>query len=54
MSSFECSKYHKMETGETVCRICGGRVRYMDGMNSQQLEDLDRRADRRIEEEEEE
>ncbi len=54
MSSFTCGKGHEMETGDRFCKICGGRVRFMDGMNSRQLEALDREADRRAEKEEEE
>ena len=38
MSEFQCSKGHDMAPSlGPLCRICGGRVTYMDGMSNSEL-----------------
>jgi hypothetical protein len=52
MSEFTCSKGHEMATGDIFCRICGGRVRYMDGMSDREIRGRER--DRMTEDDSEE
>jgi hypothetical protein len=54
MSEFTCSKGHVMASGDLVCRLCGGRVRYMDGMSDREIRGRERDGERMTEDESEE
>jgi len=53
MSEFTCAKGHEMRPSDgDTCKICGGRVAYMDGKSNRELAYEDKMYDARCIEEE--
>ena len=40
MSEFTCINRHELGYGEFRCKVCGGRVYYMDGLDPQESAEI--------------